>query len=245
MPLDAASLSFVSCVTDLQVLQERLLASPCLQRGGHRLTLVQNAASAADGFNAALLGAAPGTWLVWVHQDIFLPQGWDAGFAMALAEAQTQFPALAVAGVYGVAGAGAQARRAGHVLDRGRLLREPAALPCLVDSLDEMLFAVRADTRLQLDATLGFDFYATDLALQAQARELQCAVVDAYCEHWSATPTPEAAQTGLAQRILASGTAFERKWQHRLPLTTSCFDIGQPGDIARAIARTMSAPISA
>ncbi len=245
MPQYAAPLSFVSCVSDLQVLQERLLASPCLQHGGLRLTLAHNATSAADGFNAATQGAAPGTWLVWVHQDVYLPQGWDERFAAALAQAQVQFPSLAVAGVYGVAGTGAQAMRAGHVLDRGRLLREPSALPCLVDSLDELLFAVRVDTGLLLDAALGFDFYATDLVLQAQAKGLQCAVLDAYCEHWSATPAPQDVQAGLAQRIQASGAAFERKWQHRLPLTTSCFEINQPGDVARATARVVSAPTSA
>lgn len=245
MSIDVVQLSFVSGVTDLQVLQERLLASPCLQRAVHQLTTVHNATSAAQAFNSAMKGAAPGSWLVWVHQDVFLPQGWDASFAAALTQAQAQFPKLAVAGVYGVVGAGADARRAGHVLDRGKVLREPLALPCLVDSLDELLFAVRVDSLLQLDPALGFDFYASDLVLQAQARGLQCAVVDAYCEHWSGTPAHDAVPASMAQRIQASGEVFEHKWRHRLPLSTPCFDIGKPGDVARTIARIASAPIGA
>ena len=245
MSIDAVQFSFVTCVTDLQVLQERLLASPCLQRAGHQLTIVHNAGSAAQAFNSAMKGAAPGSWLVWVHEDVFLPQGWDSVFAAALTQAQALFPKLAVAGVYGVAGAGADAWRAGHVLDRGKLLREPAVLPCLVDSLDELLFAVRVDSLLQLDPALGFDFYATDLVLQAQAQGWQCAVLQAYCEHWSGTPADGTVPTNTAQRIQANGQVFEHKWRHRLPLTTPCFDIHQPGDVARTIARTVSTPSGA
>lgn len=236
---DPSKLGFVACASNLAVLGQRLLSSPCLQRGGHPLTAYFNAPSAADGFNAAMASVAalsPGvSWLVWVHQDVFLPEGWDLRFTQALSEALQQFPQLAVAGVYGLAGSGAAARRAGHVLDRGRLLREPSPLPCLVDSLDELLFAVRVDSGLQLDPALGFDFYATDLVLQAQARGWQCAVVDAYCEHWSDTPMGRVVPAALARRIQASGAAFEAKWAARLPVQTSWLTLEQPGDMARFI----------
>ena len=239
-------LGFVSCASDQQVLVQRLLASPCLGAGGHRLALHFNASSAAEGFNATMAAQAVAAdedrWLVWVHQDVFLPLGWDLGFTQALIGAQRQFRQLAVVGVYGVAGAGALARRAGHVRDRGTLLREPAALPMLVDSLDEMLFAVRVGSQLQLDPALGFDFYATDLVLQAQARGLQCAVVDACCEHWSSTPSSGAAPRSLLQRIEASARVFEAKWAQRLPISTPCFDMGAAGDVAAFIAAHFHSP---
>ena len=139
------------------------------------------------------------------------------------------WPRLAVAGVYGVQGSGPHAVRAGHVLDRGTLLREAAALPRAVDSLDELLFAVRTDCGLRLDPALGFDFYATDLVLQAQAQGWTAAVVDAYCEHWSDTPLACPASQALIARIAASAAVFERKWEQRLPLCTPCFDIARVG----------------
>jgi hypothetical protein len=43
-------------------------------------------------------------WLVWAHQDVYLPLGWDLKFASALQEAVSHWPNLAVAGVYGVSG---------------------------------------------------------------------------------------------------------------------------------------------
>jgi hypothetical protein len=172
---------------------------------------------------------------VWVHQDVFLPEGWDSRFVDALAVAQQRFPKLAVAGVYGIGGAGANSRRAGHVLDRGVLLHEAAGLPCAVDSLDELLFAVRVDSGLELDPALRFDFYATDLVLQAQTKGWQCAVVDAYCEHWAQTPASGAVPQTMLQRILDSALVFEKKWAQRLPVTTPCFSIERAGDVAACL----------
>ena len=241
-------LSFVTCASNLEVLGARLLSSPCLGTGGLPLAVYFNAPSAAHGFNAAMLaerakspdGRGGVSWLVWVHQDVVLPQGWDTVFAQALTKAHQAFPQLAVAGVYGLAGAGTHAQRAGHVLDRGKLLQEPAPLPCRVDSLDELLFAVRVDTGLQLDPALGFDFYATDLVLQAQAHGWQCAVLDAYCEHWSSTPASGAIPKAVVERIQSSAAVFERKWAQRLPITTPCFNIAKPGDVAAFLASIAS-----
>lgn len=222
---------FVTCLSQPKVAEERLLESPCLKPGGHRLVMHVNAPSAACAVNEVLESRPLARWLVWLHQDVFLPEGWDRLFAQRLEEALQRWPRLAVAGVYGVKGAGVSAVRAGHVLDRGHLLHEPAPLPHEVDSLDELLFAVRTDTPLRLDPALGFDFYATDLVLQAQAAGWQCVVVDAFCEHWSDTPAAGLASAALAHRVSTSGAIFESKWRHRLPVSTPCFDIVQPGDI--------------
>ncbi|OYU29565.1 MAG: hypothetical protein CFE41_01335 [Burkholderiales bacterium PBB2] len=227
-------LVFVTSVSKLDVFSQRLLASPCLQSGQGRLVAHFNATSAAQAFNATLQGLdtrGSDQWLVWVHQDVVLPQGWDQRFLEALRGAQAQFPDLAVVGVHGVAGAGANARRAGHVLDRGHLLKEASALPCLVDSVDELLFAVRVGSGLQLDPALGYDFYGSDIVQCAREAGLQSAVVDAYCEHWSDTPMGGAMPARVVQRILSSASVFEHKWAHRLPITTPCFDIAAPGDV--------------
>ncbi len=231
-------LVFVASVSNLEVLQQRLLASPCLQRGGRRLITHHNAPSAADAFNSTMAGLRQdGTspWLVWVHQDVYLPEGWDTQFLRGLHNAQALFPGLAVAGVHGIAGAGPLARRAGHLLDRGQDLREPGAVPCLVDSVDELLFAVRVDSGLRLDPALGYDFYGTDVVLRAREAGLPSAVIDGYCEHWSDTPMGGAMPSKLVQRILASATVFEGKWQHRFPITTSCFDIAATGDVQKFV----------
>ncbi|MGE4239891.1 hypothetical protein [Ramlibacter sp.] len=230
-PIPADALVFVAAVSRLEVLRERLCASPCIAQGQRPLVAHFNAASAADAFNAAMRSQAarPGTWLVWVHQDVTLPSGWDETFLAGLRAAQDTLPMLAVAGVYGLSGD----CRAGHVLDRGRLLREALPLPHAADSLDELLVAVRADSGLAFDPALGFDFYGTDVVLQARERGLQAAVIDAYCEHWSDTPASTKVPRAMADRIERSGAAFEAKWAHRFPIHTSWLALNAPGDVAR------------
>jgi len=232
---DASSLPVLMLVTGvsrIDVLSARLAASPCLQRGGLPWVAHFNCDSAAMAFNATLDSRPQADWLVWAHQDVFLPEGWDSRFAASLREAQGRFPNLAVAGAYGVSGTGRGAVRAGHVLDRGQLLKEPATLPSPVNSLDELLLAVRVNSNLRMDPALGFDFYATDLVLQAQEAGLASVVVDAYCEHWSDTPSSGLMPRELFERVKTNGAVFELKWAHRLPVTTPCFEIARPGDVA-------------
>ncbi len=212
-------LAFVACVNDRETLGRCLLASPCLAPGQQVLSLFEGAASAAQAFNAAL-AYGDSEWLVYVHQDVFLPEGWEREFLAGLATAQQRLPRLAVAGVFGVG----QGRLLGHVVDRGRLLREGGELPAAAETLDELCFAVRRACGIRLDPALGFDFYAADAALQAQEQGLHVAVVDACCEHRSSLPRAGFAEA-FVQRFAASATAFQHKWRHRLPVVTPCITL--------------------
>lgn len=237
------ALHFVTCVSQPAVLAKRLLASPCLAERRYPLSIHGGARSAAEAINHELAQQPAACWLVWVHQDVYLPAGWDQTFIAALATAKQQFAQLAVAGVYGIAAGACDAsntRRAGHVLDRGQLLQEPVDLPCLASSLDELLIAVRVDAGLRADPDLGFDFYGTDLCLAAAQKGLQAVVLDACCEHWADTPHA-GFSPALLERIRHSGSHFEQKWAAALPLTTPCLTIAQAGDVARcceALSRT-------
>lgn len=228
-----ADWALVTSVNRVEVLRERLAASPCLQGGQLPWLACFNMRSAAEALQCGQQAFASRRWLIWAHQDVYLPADWLQTFVAGVQEAERRWPQLAVAGVYGLHHHDGQPVRAGHLLDRGRDLHEPAALPVQVDSLDELLIAVRLDAGLQFDAALGYDFYGTDVVLQAQARGLCAAVVSGYCEHWSDTPQFGPVPAGTVQRIRASAQAFEAKWAHKLPLRTPCFDIRQPGDVGR------------
>ena len=232
MSYDPINLVFIVCVSSDAVLKQHFLRSPCIQSKKYPVHLHYDCPSAAAAFNPYALGKHSfpnNTWLIWVHQDVYLPSDWDRLFMNNLIAAQQHFPRLSVLGLYGVYGSGPSAIRAGKLLDRGNPLIERAKLPCLVDSLDELLIAVDYKAGLGFDPHLCFDFYGTDIALQAQEKNMQTAVIEAPCEHWSGTPQNPPFPPNLIARIEKSAAVFEEKWAHRLPITTPCFEVNQAG----------------
>ena len=96
------SLCFVVCVSDDELLESNLLASPCLADGSpQEVILVKSCRSAADGLNLGIQ-RTQADWTVCLHQDVVLPAGWDRQLAQQLELALRRFGPIGVAGVYGV-----------------------------------------------------------------------------------------------------------------------------------------------
>jgi|APGre2960657373_1045057.scaffolds.fasta_scaffold16677_2 hypothetical protein len=231
-------LDFVVAQSDALIANRYLLKSPCLHTQQYTLHIHTQASSAAHAFNQHSQNNTIQTfnhWWIWVHQDVYLPLGWDQQFKLGLAKAQNMFDNLGVVGLYGVAQSGNQVTRIGHVIDRSEQLHEKAEMPALVDSLDELLIATRADLQLGFDPALGFDFYATDLVLEAKKRQITSAVIEAPCEHWSSSPKNPPFPNHLIERVEKSANYFESKWQAQLPITTPCFAINKIGDTSRFV----------
>jgi GT2 family glycosyltransferase len=206
----------VVCGSDEAVLNANLLSSPCLAAGTpHEVLLMSGFSSAAAGLNRGL-ELAGNDWVVCVHQDVYLPEGWPQRFRQQLQQTEAIWGRIGVLGVYGVAISEGNCRRAGHVVDRYQLLREPTPLPARVDTLDELLLVVRKDAGLHFDERLGFHFYGADICQQARERGWQAVAVDALCFHNSASGTD------LPPDFFASGRVFARKYADRLPIATSC-----------------------
>jgi hypothetical protein len=226
-------MSFVVCVSDDAILNANLLASPGLvgPNSPHEVILIHKAPSAGAGLNMGLERAQRG-WIVAVHQDVFLPQGWDQCLTQQLGVAQQRFGPIGVAGVYGVGkaialqsrGSSLAAQRIGWVVDRGRLLQDGPELPARVATLDELLLVVPRETPLRFDPDLGFHMYGADICLQAAERGLAVVALGALCHHNSRS-------VGLPRAFFPSAAAFARKWAHRLPVATSCVVIDREGKV--------------
>jgi SAM-dependent methyltransferase len=176
-------ITFVACVNDDDQLEANLLRSPCLEPGTpHEVILMRGQASAADGFNTALEKARHDL-VVFVQQDLYLPRGWDRRFLEQLRTAERRFARIGVAGVFGYSFGPDGKTDLGRVLDRQLLHDMPAPLPASADGLDEIVLAVRRDTALRFDPSLGFHLYGADLCLAARRQGLPIAVVDAPCLH--------------------------------------------------------------
>jgi hypothetical protein len=226
LPLDSTirPLTLVACVSDEASLQSNLLASPCLvPPSPHEIFLARRARSAAAGLNTGL-AHAKNQVVVCVHQDVCLPAGWPERFWEQYDQAHEQYGEIGVVGVYGVLYRAGRLLRAGHVMDRGRLLREPTALPALVDTLDELLLAVNRESGLTFDPRLGFHFYGADICLAASERGFASVAIDAICQHHSP-------HLGLPPEFRTSAQVFASKWRHCLPIATSCVVIDPQGNM--------------
>jgi hypothetical protein len=225
-------LSFVACVSDAAVLTGNLMRSPCLSPGSiHQLILVHDCHNAAEGFNRGMT-LAIGDILVFVHQDVFLPAGWDESFTAGFMSARSRMPAEVV-GIYGLSAPteDGKTRRLGSVNDRGEWLCGTDPLPARAQSLDELLIGVPRGSRLRPDPELGFDLYATDLVLQAESRGGCGAVVEAPCEHRSSLQRTQVPRP-IIDRFLKAALVFERKWAARFPIETPCIRFDATGSAA-------------
>ena len=171
-------------------------------------------------------------YVVCMHQDVYLPEGWDRRLAGQIKEAERRFGPIGVAGVYGVGEVirptdltqPLAAERVGWVVDRGRLLRDGPELPAPVVTLDELLLVVRRDSGLRFDPALGFHLYGADICLQARERGLAVVALGAPCHHNSRS-------AGLPETFYQSAGVFARKWSHRLPVATPCVIIDRGGAV--------------
>ncbi len=225
-------LSFVACVSDSSILEANLLSSPCLNDGSpNELVVVTSCPSAADGLNIGIARSET-EWVACVHQDVWLPAGWDRCIAQQLDEAERRFGPTGVAGVYGVGevitlcdqSQPLAAGRVGWVVDRGRTLRDGPELPAKVATLDELLLIVRRDSGLRFDPALGFHLYGADICLQARKQGLAMLALAAPCHHNSRN-------IGLPPAFFASARVFARKWTHRLPVAMPCAIIDSGGEV--------------
>jgi glycosyl transferase family 2 len=239
------ALTFVACVSDEDILGANLLASTCLESGSaHEVILVKNCRCAADGLNLGIARARH-DFVVCLHQDVRLPPGWDQRLIQQLDVATRQFGPIGVAGVYGVgdptevqpeaqttaAARGAERQpqpsalkfavtRIGRVVHRGHPLFDSPNLPARASTLDELLLVVPRNTPLRFDPTFGFHLYGADICLQAQEHGLAVVALDVACHHNTRTAS-------LPKAFFQSARAFADRWQHRLPVATSCVVIDQ------------------
>ena len=215
------SMTFVAAVNSDYTLRMNLMKSPPLQGDHpHQVIITRGAKSAAEVYNAGL-EQATNPIVVFLHQDVYLPERWPEDFQQAWTEAEAKFGKIGVAGAYGLgghleAGKGTGAERTGRIMSHGKWLKEKRPLPAKVDTLDELLLALPRDTALRFDARLGFHLYGCDIAMQANAAGLVAAVLPTLCHHNNFTQFPLSGEFSESMKI------FREKWKHRVPVHTPC-----------------------
>jgi len=207
----------ISATNNENILKSCLLNSPDIREASD-VILQRGYASAAAAYNSAI-DKARSDLLVFVHQDVYLPQGWLASLQRALDLLSEVDPNWGVAGVYGVNkswddGTGflycAEYGRLGNSFDGVREVR----------SLDEVLLVMRKSSNLRFDERLpGFHMYGADICLEARRRGMKSYAISAFCIHNT---------NGYRMLPLQFWRCYlfmRKKWRLELPVATSCTEI--------------------
>lgn len=212
----------VAAVNNDRVLTENLLASPLVRKKGGWIYTERGFSSAAAAYNAGL-DETEADIVIFAHQDVYFPEGWERNFRAGLSKIESSDPNWGVIGIYGVKADGTHVGRvwsSGIGRELGKTLEEPVA----VKTIDELVIILNRRAGLRFDEKLpGFHLYATDIAQMAADEGRSVYVIDAPVVHNSVP-------------VLSLGGAYtkaylylRRKWRQRLPVVTTVATISMIG----------------
>lgn len=206
-------LHVVAAVNDEEVLENNLKRSPIIAEGLVPLDCYRGARSAAEAYNQGIDNTSAEI-LIFAHQDVFFPEGWDEWLEKALARIEAEDPQWAVIGAWGI---GDDGTYAGHAWSSGLSLRlgsqfdEPVQTACI----DEFVIILRRGSGLRFDENLpGFHLYAADIVLSAKASGMKSYVANIPAIH-NSKPVPSYSG-GYSDAWFFMRT----KWQEYLPVPT-------------------------
>lgn len=220
--VESNTITIIAAINNRTVAEANLLRSPLLSDTDVQFVPAEGFASASCAYNYGIK-IAKGDFLVFAHQDVYIPASWLKQVLDAAAELESTPKPWAVLGVVGTNGHGIVqgcSWSTGLKLVVGHPVQRP--LPAI--SLDELILVVRKSSGLFFDENLpGWHLYGTDIVQTALARGLEAYVIHAPVIHNS-----------LPVVRLDSGFAecyhyMRRKWARRLPIQTCCIRITRFG----------------
>lgn len=206
-------------VNNEEVLQKNLLLSPGRLNGGrNQLVIKRDFTSASLAYNSAI-EEAENDIVIFVHQDIYLPDTWFADLKRCLEFLEGTGANWGVLGCYGFRkGAdGGLGRVYTRGLGRhGRQITRPEP----VETLDEIILIIRKSSGLRFDPRLPhFHLYGTDICMTARERGMVNYAFQGYCVH-------NTNQLLILPNEFYTCYRYTRsKWAHYLPIYTSCMKI--------------------
>jgi hypothetical protein len=202
-----------SVANDEKISRRDLESSPEIANRQVSLSVLWNERSASSAY-AREFETAEAEFLIFAHQDIYLPRGWFNALDKAIEHLQKIDEKWAVIGLYGVTHEGIHV---GHIWDSGlgRVLGEPFSNPVRVTSIDEIVLIVRRASKVRFDPALpSFHLYGTDIVLNAEMLGESAYVVDVPVIHNSKAIRRLGSDYVMAYRFMV------RKWAARLPWPT-------------------------
>ena len=210
--------SFVVPVNSESVYQNNFLSSPLFQyTKEYEIVPLYNAPSAAIGYNS-VFSKVHNEIVIFCHQDMFFPSDWLKKLNISLDFLEKEDPSWGVLGCYGMTEMGV---KTGYIFcNVNKSLGHEFTQPRQVQTLDEIVLIIRADTILRFDPHLpGFHFYGSDICLAARKENRNSYAISAFCFHNSN-------QLIIFPKEFISGYKYVRKrWERYLPVFATCITI--------------------
>lgn len=193
-------------------LQRNLMASE-LVKAGVPVHVERGAASASIAYNAGL-DATTAPIVIFAHQDVYFPPGWEDRLARVIREVEKTDPDWALLAPFGMTEEG---EHIGEVWTTSLscIVGRPVATPEPAVCFDELVIIMRRGSGLRFDEKLPmFHLYGTDIAQTAQAAGLGVWVGSLPLVHNDGFHDQLRADFAAAYRYI------RRKWRRRLPIRT-------------------------
>jgi len=208
------SFAVAAAVNDDEVLRANLAASPLLQNSAIPLIVERGYRSASEAYNHAL-DHSDAEILIFAHQDVYLPRGWEARLLSAIRTLDQEGKKWAVLGIVGVDLNGSVIGRSWSNGLQSEIDGRVSG-PVPVQSLDELVLVLNRVAGVRFDAGIpGFHLYGTDIVQSALAAGLGAYVFDGPVIH-NSLPVLR-----LDTHYRRAYCAVRKKWRSRLPLYTT------------------------
>jgi len=216
--IEQNSITFVAAVNNREILENNLLASPCLrQPHPHQILIQEGFASATKAYNQAI-DKSENDLIVFVHQDIILPEQWLSDLQRALKCLDEEDPEWGVTGSYGET---LHDNGRGYIYSSGLgIMGRPFERPAQVQTLDEIVLILKKSSGLRFDESLPhFHMYGVDICMAAEEAGRKNYAISAFCVHNTAPSLT------LGDDFYECYRHVKQRWKKRLPIQTTCVRI--------------------
>lgn len=206
-------------VNDMQVLRKNLYLSPGISNDGRNQILIkQGFRSASRAYNSAI-DEAENDIIVFVHQDVYLPETWFSDLRRCLSYFKEEQINWGVLGCFGskksAEGGLGRVYTTGLGLHGRRIVN-----PEPVETLDEIILIIRKSSGLRFDPSLPhFHLYGTDICMAAKDNRMISYAIPAFCVHNTNQ------LLSLPREFYDCYQYIKRKWKKFLPIYASCVTI--------------------
>jgi len=205
----------VAVKTRAGILENNFLSSPCFRKPHPHQILIQEGYPSASGAYNDAINKSENDLIIFVHQDVILPEPWLPQLERALNYLEVDDPQWGVIGCYGET---LDDNGRGYVYSSGRgILGKPFERPARIQTLDEIVLILRKSSGLWFDNTLPhFHLYGADICLRAERAGRRNYAISALCIH------------NTHQNLILADEFYEcywhlkRTWKEHLPIRTTC-----------------------